>query len=100
MRRFMASAALAVGILALSYGTGQAVELTNSTVGVGRTGDPTEWVALAASPNGRVFQSQHRNGEEMARNAARSECQQKTGRTCGVTISVPWGWDVEVLRCG
>ena len=99
----MASAALAVGILALSYGAGQAVELTNnssSTVGVARGEDLTEWVALAASPNGRVFKSEPKKGEEMARNAARSECQQTSGRTCSVTISVPSGWDVEVLRCG
>jgi hypothetical protein len=64
-------------------------------------GEPnTSWVALAVSPNGRVFQSESFNGEESARVSARNECEHTSGRTCGDTISVPNEWDVIVLRCG
>jgi hypothetical protein len=61
---------------------------------------PTRWIALASSTNGRVFQSSIYDGEEAARQAARSECEQTTGRTCNVTISVPSNWDAVVLQCG
>ena len=60
----------------------------------------TSWVALAASPNGRVFRSQVFDNEERARTAVRNECEQTSGRTCRDTMSVPENWDVIVLRCG
>src|SRR4051812_23132146 len=54
----------------------------------------TQWVGLAASPNGRVFQS---NGftESGARSAIKSQCEQTSGRTCRA-IAVPDQWDVVV----
>jgi hypothetical protein len=61
---------------------------------------PMRWTALASSTNGRVFQSSIQAGEEAARQAARSECEQTTSRTCNVTISVPSNWDAVALQCG
>jgi|ERR1043166_3058661 hypothetical protein len=57
------------------------------------------WVALAASPNQRVFQSAQSGTEEGARADARTECENATGRTCSINISVPVHWDVVVLSC-
>ncbi len=57
------------------------------------------WVALAASPQGRVFRSDMAGSEEAARGLAMNECERKTARTCDTTISVPWDWDVHVVKC-
>jgi uncharacterized protein DUF4189 len=63
-------------------------------------GNPGEfWVALAVSPNGRVFQSGSFNSEESARTSARNECEQTSGGTCRDVVSVPEEWDVIILRC-
>jgi hypothetical protein len=73
----------------------------NTTPPVVARGDSnTTWVALAVSPNGRVFQSESFTHEESARTSARNECEQTSGRTCRDTISVPDGWAFVVLRCG
>jgi hypothetical protein len=78
-----------------------AKELTNNGPPVVARGDPNaSWVALAVSPNGRVFQSDAYDSEESARRAARNECERTSGRTCSDTMSVPDDWDVVVLRCG
>jgi hypothetical protein len=78
-----------------------AIELqTNRPPSVAHTDPGTSWVALAVSRNGRVFQSESSNGEELARRAARSECERTSGRTCRDTMSVPDFWSVVVLRCG
>jgi hypothetical protein len=84
-----------------------AVELTPAPAAVATSrpviarGEPgTTWVALAASRNGRVFQSNPADSEERARTLARNECEQRSGRTCSDTMSVPDNWDVVVLRCG
>jgi hypothetical protein len=93
----IAAAAAFLSVVPISA---SAVELNVDPPSVGR-GDPsTSWVALAVSPNGRVFQSESFNGEESARAAARTECEHASGRTCRDTISVPNEWDVVVLRCG
>lgn len=60
----------------------------------------TSWVALAVSPNGRVFQSDSYTSEDRARGEAKNECEQNSGWTCRDTMSVPDSWDVIVLRCG
>src|SRR5262249_18408291 len=57
----------------------------------------TEWIAVAASPNGSVFRRSHED-EQVARSAAKFACEQKTGRTCAV-IAVPTTWDVVVMTC-
>jgi hypothetical protein len=59
-----------------------------------------EWIAFAASPNGRIFQSQWETGEEAARVKARTECERATARTCATTISVTTNFNVVALRCG
>ncbi len=98
MRKFLVAAGAAF-LFAVPV-SASAKELNSTPTSVGR-GDPgTSWVALAASPNGRVFQSEPADSEERARAAARNECQQTSGRTCSDTVSVPDNWDVVVLRCG
>jgi hypothetical protein len=56
----------------------------------------TTWLGFAASSNGRVFQNIDRSDEAIARNAARSECEQTTGRTCQA-IAVPISWQVAAV---
>jgi Domain of unknown function (DUF4189) len=58
----------------------------------------TTWLGFAASSNGRVFQNIDRSGEAVARDAARSECEQTTGRTCQA-IAVPISWQVAAVAC-
>ena len=58
----------------------------------------TKWVGIAASPNKRVFAVPRESDETVARNAARFECEQVTGRTCSA-IAVPNSWDAVVLNC-
>jgi hypothetical protein len=60
-------------------------------------GSSTKWVGLAAAPNGRVFKLDA-STESLAQSAARTECEQTSGRTCRV-IAVPAQWDVVVLQC-
>jgi len=59
-----------------------------------------EWTAFAATPGGRVFQSDGVfRSEEDARRNARSNCENTTARTCESTISVPLHFDVVFMRC-
>jgi Domain of unknown function (DUF4189) len=58
----------------------------------------TTWLGFAASSNGRVFQNIDRSGEAIARDAALSECEQTTGRTCQA-IAVPTSWQVSAVAC-
>jgi hypothetical protein len=58
----------------------------------------TEWIGVAASPNGKVFGIGNQSDEAVARNAAKHACEGKTGRTC-TAIAVPMSWDVVVLTC-
>ena len=100
MGKFLVAAVAAVLSVPVSA---SAFELnTTASSGTSRVvaRESPSWVALAVSPNGRVFQSESFNGEESARNAARNECENTSGRTCRDTISVPNQWDVIVLRCG
>jgi len=91
-------AAVAALVSAVPFAA-SAVEVNTDPPIVAR-GDPgTSWVALAVSPNGRVFRSNSFNTEEAARRSARNECEQTSGRTCRDTMSVPENWDVIVLRC-
>lgn len=57
------------------------------------------WIALASTPQGRVFKSDIARSEEAARQLARTECENTTARTCGTTISVPPHFDVAVVKC-
>jgi hypothetical protein len=59
----------------------------------------TEWIGVAASPNGRVYGVTNQSSEAVARNAAKFACEQETGRTCAA-IAVPMSWDVVVMTCG
>jgi hypothetical protein len=58
----------------------------------------TEWVGIAASPNKQVFTVTSQRNEAAARNAAKFECEQATGRTCRAK-AVPTSWDVVVMSC-
>jgi hypothetical protein len=58
----------------------------------------TEWIGIAASPNGTVFRIANQSDETVARNAAKYGCEQETGRTC-TAIAVPMSWDVVVMTC-
>ena len=58
----------------------------------------TTWLGIAASWNGRVFKNADGSDEVGARNSARSECEQTTGRTCHA-ISVPEWWQVAAVAC-
>lgn len=99
MCKFLIAAAAA--LLSAVPLSASAIELkTAPAPSIGR-GDPnTSWVALAVSPNGRVFRSESFNSEERARSSARAACEQRSGRTCIDTMSVPDFWQVVVLRCG
>ena len=81
---------LAAGIPAASAGEEQS-DLRSSVL-------LTEWIGIAASPNGKVFGVTNQNDEAAARNAAKHGCEQETGRTC-TAIAVPMSWDVVVLTC-
>jgi len=58
----------------------------------------TNWIGVAASPNGLVFDAPNQRDEAVARGAAKFKCEQATGRTC-VAIAVPIGWEVAVTTC-
>jgi hypothetical protein len=106
MCKFLIAAAAA--LLSVVPISASAAEITTTPVANRGTTPPVlargesdaSWVAVAASTNGRVFQSGSFNSEESARSAARSECEHTSGRTCRDTMSVPNEWDVVVLRCG
>jgi hypothetical protein len=91
-------AAMAALVVPISASAGEITIVKSDPPLLASTG--TSWVALAASPNGRVFRSEAFNREEAARTAVRNECEQTSGRTCRDTMSVPENWDVIVLRCG
>jgi hypothetical protein len=92
---------MAASAVEITSPTASPVVSRGSTAPVVNRGEPnTSWVALAVSPNGRVFQSESFNGEEAARSAALTECEHTSGRTCRDSMSVPNEWDVIVLRCG
>jgi hypothetical protein len=101
-----AVAAALLSIVPISASATEVSKLANEiTIGaiypvIARAEPGISWVALAASPTGRVFQSEPFNGEESARAAARNACEHISGRTCRDTLSVPADWDVVVLRCG
>lgn len=95
-RLFLAACAVAFVIC----GSAGARELTQRAPRLaGPMPTTVSWVALAASPDQRVFQSPQSGTEEGARAEARAECENTTGRTCAVNISVPLHWDVVVLSC-
>jgi hypothetical protein len=56
------------------------------------------WLGFAVSPNRRVFKSGANVAEMAARNAAKSECEATTLRTCNV-IAVPEAADVAAVGC-
>jgi hypothetical protein len=58
----------------------------------------TEWIGIAASPNGKVFGMANQSDEIVARSAAKYGCEQETARTC-TAIAVPMSWDVVVMTC-
>jgi hypothetical protein len=103
----IAATAALLSAVPLSASAQSAFELTTPAAVTTPRGNPiargepgTTWVALAVSTNGRVFQSNPANSEELARSLARNECERTVGRSCGDTMSVPDNWDVIVLRCG
>ena len=60
--------------------------------------NPTWWVGFAVSPGGRVFHSAIGLREGDARQFAKTECEEETGRTCRA-IAVPNDWNVTAVRC-
>ena len=89
------AAILAVGIpSALSAGEITPRHLYN----YGGGDNVTTWLGFAASWNGRVFKNTDGSDEVGARDSARSECEQTTGRTCHA-ISVPAWWQVTAVAC-
>ena len=58
----------------------------------------TEWIGVAASPDGRIFEAAHQGDEVKARDVAKVECEQTSGQRCNV-IAVPSWWDVIVVYC-
>jgi hypothetical protein len=90
---------LATTAILLSVGTAAAVEL--GTQPNAHSPGGVEWTGFAASPNGRVFQTDYNSPtEEGARMAARALCERATARTCASTISVPNDFDVVAVSCG
>ena len=59
---------------------------------------PTQWLGFAVSTNGRVFKSDQDSSEGTARQKARGECEETSGRTCNA-IAVPEDWSVSVVVC-
>jgi len=62
------------------------------------TPQPTTWVGVAVSTNGRVFFQSNGEPEKTTRYAVQSECENTAGRTCQA-IAVPLGWEVVALSC-
>jgi hypothetical protein len=60
--------------------------------------DSSEWMGVAASPDGRVFEVAHQTDEMTAREGAKLECGEATMMMCNV-IAVPSSWDIIVVRC-
>ena len=58
----------------------------------------TGWVGFAVSPNQRVFKSEALGSETAARNAAKTECDTTTLRTCKA-IAVTQNADVSAVGC-
>ena len=59
---------------------------------------PTQWLGFAVSTNGRVFESDQDSSEGTARQKAKGECEETSGRTCKA-IAVPQDWSVSVVVC-
>src|SRR4051794_29852975 len=59
---------------------------------------PTVWVGVAVSTNGRVFFQSTGGTELNTRYSVRSECENTVDRTCQA-IAVPSGWEVVGLSC-
>jgi hypothetical protein len=59
---------------------------------------PTQWLGFAVSTNGRVFESNQDSSEGTARQKAKGECEETSGRTCKA-IAVPQDWSVSVVVC-
>lgn len=96
MKKLTALLALCIG-LPLA-GSTFAEEVTPGQRYAKATPTPTVWIGFAAAPNGRVFQSDEVRFEGTAREQAKSECEETTGRTCNA-IAVPQGWRVSVVKC-
>jgi hypothetical protein len=58
----------------------------------------TGWLGFAASPTRRVFKSEALTSETAARNAAKTECEKTTLRTCNAT-AVTENTDVSAVLC-
>lgn len=56
------------------------------------------WISIAASPDGRAFQSVRASSEYAAMQLAKNECENKTARTCK-TMTVPVHWDITAMQC-
>src|SRR4051794_29310359 len=77
--------------LAISVPIANAEEIRltpNNAPIVARTDPSTDWVAIAASPNRRIFKVGNLSDEAAARARAKNECELTTGRTCNV-MTVP-----------
>jgi hypothetical protein len=96
MRIMLCLLALAIWV---PIANAEEIRLTpNNAPIVARTDPSTDWVAIAASPNRRIFKVGNLSDEAAARARAKNECELTTGRTCNV-MTVPSSWDVSVLHC-
>jgi hypothetical protein len=101
MEQFMRNISiLALAAVSLQAGTpaASARETQTQVAYIGADLLVTEWIGIAASPNKRVFKVTNQRNEAAARNAAKFECEQASGRTC-TAIAVPMSWDVVVMSC-
>jgi hypothetical protein len=90
--------ALAAASLQAAAPAASARETQTQVTYVGTDWSVTDWIGIAASPNKRVFEVTNQRNEAAARNAAKFECEQASGRTC-TAIAVPMSWDVVVVSC-
>ena len=95
MKRYAYALALLGG---LSSAPAYAVEVTPQQPTTRPQRATTNWIAFAASQDGRVFR--HSGGtESSSKTSAQAECEQKTLRSCNA-ISVQTETDVVVVNCG
>ena len=89
--------AAAVLLSVMVPGLVSAAEVTSQTRSE-RIVSSTGWLGFAASPTRRVFKSEALTSEAAARNAAKSECEKTTLRTCNA-IAVTEKADVSAVVC-
>jgi hypothetical protein len=96
--RSLLAGAVAIALIIPCLGSAEEVTPGGPRHGGSINSTSSMWLGFAASPNRRVFKSEANTAEFAARNAAKSECEATTLRTCNV-IAVPEAADVVVVGC-